>query len=822
MNGDDKLGTVNPTPPQNNPGQLPLGGTDETPDTHWVFEDRIFGGAGLDILIANTKGDRLIDWVGEFNSYIVPFAPFGIATVSRQVPPHLFDFLYGQAFSDGVDVTRNTDTGQSNHNQRYSNVVTMQGGIYGEMGLVTQQDHGFWQDQTGGPTDPQAGNVPGGRRDVLRTSDFNNGSMDLFVRDKGNFAVTGGRLQVSAAIGQQASAFYNLDAYLPIYYEVHALISADKPTGGFKANAYIIFDYQSDIDFKYAGINISNNKIEMGYRDATGWHQLVQSNKPVQLKGGTQYDVLVAVNGTNVTVSVAGVNHFSYTFAPRLDELGQPIPLNKGLVGIGMDSGSGTVDNFKVQILPPNLTLDRLDDFTSDVGLFTGARTGSWTLGGGTYQGAPSGTVSAISPAELGAGLQPHSYLELEAKLRTTGTGGIVFDRYADNDYKFVAIDVVGDKLVFGHVSPKHGLGIDYSVARTFDAGVYYTLNLIMKGASVSATVNGALVGSWGFNSAVVDGGMGVLGQMGATTFDSTRIRTNDPAFASAGVPLLATQASLTPPPAEASLAADQVELLKAEALQRLAASDDAAQVLALGDIDVRIADLPGLELGAWRDGVIQIDIDAAGYGWFVDATPADDREFDGSPLFASSGAAAGHMDLLSVLAHELGHAAGLNHADSGVMHETLRAGERSVLAMQTAAPAVDASGPAAADDGTSAPTPSQATAVPVIDLTFRETGIRLKTDTTMAWSDWVRDFVNPPGAASELYNPNAGLKIKAPAGVPSTKDQPGRAAAGLTPKAWASALVSPVSEDAESNPNAGLKIAVATAVPLSRPLKIL
>ena len=37
---------------------------------------------GIDILIGNTGGDRLIDWVGEFNSYIVPFAPFGIATVS--------------------------------------------------------------------------------------------------------------------------------------------------------------------------------------------------------------------------------------------------------------------------------------------------------------------------------------------------------------------------------------------------------------------------------------------------------------------------------------------------------------------------------------------------------------------------------------------------------------------------------------------------------------------------------------------------------------------------------------------------------------------
>ena len=61
----------------------------DAPDTHPTYEDRVYGGAGLDILIGNTGGDRLIDWVGEFNSYIVPFAPFGIATVSRQVPPAL-------------------------------------------------------------------------------------------------------------------------------------------------------------------------------------------------------------------------------------------------------------------------------------------------------------------------------------------------------------------------------------------------------------------------------------------------------------------------------------------------------------------------------------------------------------------------------------------------------------------------------------------------------------------------------------------------------------------------------------------------------------
>ena len=70
------------------------------------YQDRVYGGAGLDILIGNTGGDRLIDWVGEFNSYLVPFAPFGIATVSRQNEPQLPEFLYALSRSQGVDLTR--------------------------------------------------------------------------------------------------------------------------------------------------------------------------------------------------------------------------------------------------------------------------------------------------------------------------------------------------------------------------------------------------------------------------------------------------------------------------------------------------------------------------------------------------------------------------------------------------------------------------------------------------------------------------------------------------------------------------------------------
>ncbi len=150
----------------------------DTPDTHPTYEDRVYGGAGLDILIGNTGGDRLIDWVGEFNSYIVPFAPFGIATVSRQVPPALFEFLYALSKAQGADPTRAVDEGASVDAAR-------NGEPKGEIGLVTQKDHGLWQQQTGSPTDPQAGNIPGGRRDVLRTANFNDGTLTGFAPDSG-------------------------------------------------------------------------------------------------------------------------------------------------------------------------------------------------------------------------------------------------------------------------------------------------------------------------------------------------------------------------------------------------------------------------------------------------------------------------------------------------------------------------------------------------------------------------------------------------------------------------------------------------------------
>src|SRR5262249_32095153 len=120
------------------------GGLDNQPAAP-AYADRCFayGGDGLAVLIANPGGDRLFDWSGEFNTYLVPFSANGEPTVSRFPSPALEQFL--------LDLDRESGADQSLMEPN------------GELGLFTHSDP-QWQQNKGGPRDPQS--VSSGNRDT--------------------------------------------------------------------------------------------------------------------------------------------------------------------------------------------------------------------------------------------------------------------------------------------------------------------------------------------------------------------------------------------------------------------------------------------------------------------------------------------------------------------------------------------------------------------------------------------------------------------------------------------------------------------------------
>ena len=48
-----------------------------------------------------------------------------------------------------------------------------------------------------------------------------------------------------------------------------------------------------------------------------------------------------------------------------------------------------------------------------------------------------------------------------------------------------------------------------------------------------------------------------------------------------------------------------------------------------LNQVRFQVDDLPGQTVGNEADGIVTLDVNAAGYGWFVDPTPAENEEFN-------------------------------------------------------------------------------------------------------------------------------------------------------------------------------------------------
>ncbi|MEO0414050.1 MAG: Calx-beta domain-containing protein, partial [Verrucomicrobiota bacterium] len=117
-------------------------------------------------------------------------------------------------------------------------------------------------------------------------------------------------------------------------------------------------------------------------------------------------------------------------------------------------------------------------------------------------------------------------------------------------------------------------------------------------------------------------------------------------------------------------------------------------QLAALDEIEYVVDDLDGNAIGSFAEGVVSIDVNANGTGWFIDETPYVDEEFyqsdNGVLIAAGEGPARDRMDLLSVLMHEQGHSLGMSDRfesgqSSNLMFGFLSTGVRKLPAIEVA-----------------------------------------------------------------------------------------------------------------------------------------
>jgi hypothetical protein len=484
------------------------------PDEWQPYADIFYGGAGRDVLILNGGQDRAIDWVGEYNSYIAPFAPFGAFHISRTLQPQLPEFLYNLSRSDGADQTGPDIKRFEDHKAQDSKLADPDPSRnyepYGELGLVLQKDL-EWQEQTGAPDDPQAGNIPGGNREVMRRELFDDGGVHPFAVDSGDWKVQGGKYHATPeALLTDAVSVYYIDEVMPGYFEVLVTANMDRPTARLKANAYIIFDYQSATDFKFAGINGSTNKLEVGHRTEAGWQSLAQGN--LQMPANKDHQLKLFVNGNQVTLLVNNVASISYAFSG---------PLSHGMLGLGVDNAKVRFDNLRVLVLPPTITHAIDENFEDGVADYFDPVLGAWTVANSRYQSASS---DLFSPAVslMGVDLVPSAIFNMQAKLNTTGLSGFVFDYQGPQNFKFAGINTQTNQVVIGHRNAS-GWHYDSVVSWGLNAGQDYTLGMSLHHSTATLTLNGASILSFKYNGFIDDGAVGLFVLDGQSSIDHVK-----------------------------------------------------------------------------------------------------------------------------------------------------------------------------------------------------------------------------------------------------------------------------------------------------------
>jgi subtilisin family serine protease/fibronectin type 3 domain-containing protein len=198
------------------------------------------------------------------------------------------------------------------------------------------------------PPPPPAGTLP-------IEEYFGDGVADFFRPQVGNWDVGGGRYTATPLAENHelfAVTTLDVDDPLPANLEIQVTITADEGRlelfgivfSDHLTNGYIVFDYHSPDDFKFAGADMRGDMWVIGHHDVAGWH--LDAAVSEVLNAATNYAVRVVIeDGTKISLFAGEAEKLSHQYQTSL---------NDGDVGLGMRDSTTHYDNFKAREVIPD------------------------------------------------------------------------------------------------------------------------------------------------------------------------------------------------------------------------------------------------------------------------------------------------------------------------------------------------------------------------------------------------------------------------------------------------------------------------------------
>jgi hypothetical protein len=349
---------------------------------------------------------------------------------------------------------------------------------------------------------------------------FADGVAHGFVSQVGAWAVSGGRYAASPALGlDDAVSVVPVTGGMPSSFQVQATLNAAAPTGGYYSNGFLVFNYQSDLSFDFAGAYVGGKQWVIGHRDGSGWEIDAVANDN-GLAAGTDFAMQLTVVAGTVTLSANGTTKVSFAY---------PTLVNSGAVGVATQGSNSQFANFQAAAYTPPpgggvLASANFDDGTSDG--FVG-QAGAWSVSNGRYAAAPaSGSGDAVSTIAVSGGLPP--VFQVQAIVNAAAAGGgfysngfLIFNYQGATSFDFAGTYVGAREWLVGHRDAAGWHTDAYTIDNSIVPGTDYLLQLSIQQAQAVLAVGGATKVSFTFAAPVNGGALGLGTQGSLTQFDN-------------------------------------------------------------------------------------------------------------------------------------------------------------------------------------------------------------------------------------------------------------------------------------------------------------